>query len=278
MRSTAGEFAKEFPKIAGRLSLDEFACGDPYVERLLEGFAFLAARVQLKLDAEFPQFTQSILETVYPHYLSPTPSMAVVEFAFDTEQSGLENGFQLKRDTVLRSVMESDNRVACEYRTGHSVTLWPVRVTRAEYYARDLSHFQPPAAAASARAGIHIELETPSELPFTNLDLDSLTFFIRGAEATPFHVYEQIFANGMGVLALPPKKPFAWQSLLPKTSIRNIGFNHEEALLPAGARSFSGHRLLHEYFAFPQRFLFFRIEGLRPCVKQCKGNRLKGYT
>ena len=146
MRSTAGEFAKEFPKIAGRLSLDEFACGDPYVERLLEGFAFLAARVQLKLDAEFPQFTQSILETVYPHYLSPTPSMAVVEFAFDTEQSGLENGFQLKRDTVLRSVVESDNRVACEYRTGHSVTLWPMRVARAEYYARDLSHFQPPAA------------------------------------------------------------------------------------------------------------------------------------
>ncbi len=80
LRGTAGEFAREFPKIASRLSLDEFACGDPYVERLLEGFAFLAARVQLKLDAEFPQFTQSILETVYPHYLSPTPSAAIVEF------------------------------------------------------------------------------------------------------------------------------------------------------------------------------------------------------
>jgi type VI secretion system protein ImpG len=274
LRSTAGEFAKEFPKIAGRLSLDEFACGDPYVERLLEGFAFLAARVQLKLDAEFPQFTQSILETVYPHYLSPTPSMAVVEFAFDTEQSGLENGFQLKRDTVLRSVRDSDNRVACEYRTGHSVALWPVRVTRAEYYARDLSHFQPPGAAASAKAGIYIELETPSELPFTNLDLDFLTFFIRGAEATPLLIYEQIFANGMGVLALPPKKPFAWQCLLPKTSLRNVGFTQEEALLPAQARSFLGYRLLHEYFAFPQRFLFFRIEGLRQSVKQCEGNRL----
>lgn len=274
MRSTAGEFAKEFPKIAGRLSLDEFACGDPYVERLLEGFAFLAARVQLKLDAEFPQFTQSILETVYPHYLSPTPSMAVVEFAFDTEQSGLENGFQLKRDTILRSVIGSDNRVACEYRTGQAVTLWPVRVARAEYYARDLSHFQLPDVAASARAGIHIELETPSKLPFANLDLDSLTFFIRGAEATPLRVYEQIFANGTGVLALPPEKPFDWQCLLPKTSIRNVGYTHEEALLPAQARSFHGYRLLHEYFAFPRRFLFFRIEGLRQCVKQCKGNRL----
>jgi type VI secretion system protein ImpG len=274
LRSTAGEFAKEFPKIASRLSLDEFACGDPYVERLLEGFAFLAARVQLKLDAEFPQFTQSILETVYPHYLSPTPSMAVVKFALDAQPSGLENGFRLKRDTVLRSVIGSDNRVACEYRTGHSVTLWPVRVNRAEYHARDLSRFQPPAAASSAKAGIQIELETPSDLPFSNLDLDSLTFFIRGTEATPLRIYEQVFANGMGVLALPPNKPFAWQCLLPKTSIRNVGFTHEEALLPAPARSFHGYRLLHEYFAFPQRFWFFRIDGLRRCVKQCQGNRL----
>ena len=78
----------------------------------------------------------------------------------------------------------------------------------------------------------------------------------------------------MGVLALPPQKPFAWQSFLPKTSIRNVGFTLEEALLPARARSFLGYHLLHEYFAFPQRFSFFRIEGLRQCVKQCEGNRL----
>ena len=73
------EFAKEFPKIAGRLGLDSFPCADPYVERLLEGFAFLAARVQLKVDAEFPRFTQHLLEMVYPHYLSPLPSMTVVQ-------------------------------------------------------------------------------------------------------------------------------------------------------------------------------------------------------
>lgn len=274
MRSTAGEFAKEFPKIASRLSLDEFACGDPYVERLLEGFAFLAARVHLKLDAEFPQFTQSILETVYPHYLSPTPSMAVVEFAFDTEQSGLENGFQLKRGTVLRSVIGSDSSVACEYRTGHSVTLWPVRITHAEYRARDLHYFELPAAVSSAKACIRIQLETPADLPFANLDLDALTFYIRGAEATPLSIYEQVFAHGLGILALPHKKPFAWRHLLPATRIRKVGFADEEALLPVYACSFLGHRLLLEYFAFPQRFLFFRIEGLRDCVRQCKDNRL----
>src|SRR3954453_18468426 len=79
IRELGGEFAREFPKIAGRLSLDSFECADPYVERLLEGFAFLAARVQLKIDAEFPSFTQHMLELLYPGYLAPTPSMTLVQ-------------------------------------------------------------------------------------------------------------------------------------------------------------------------------------------------------
>src|SRR5690606_17853330 len=79
LREMGGEFAREFPKIAGRLGLDGFECADPYVERMLEGFAFLAARVQLKIDAEFPTFTHHLFESIFPHYLCPTPSMAVVQ-------------------------------------------------------------------------------------------------------------------------------------------------------------------------------------------------------
>ena len=92
LRETAGEFASEFPKIAGRLGLDAFDCADPYVERLLEGFAFLAARVQLKIDAEFPRFTQHLFETVFPHYLAPLPSMAVVQFEPDLSEPDLGRG------------------------------------------------------------------------------------------------------------------------------------------------------------------------------------------
>src|SRR5438093_5823800 len=106
LREMAGEFAREFPKIAGRLALDRDAkeiCPDPFVERLLEGFAFLAARVHLKLDAEFPTFTQSILETVYPHYLSPTPSMAVMRFEPDPTAAQMETGFVIPRKSALKS-------------------------------------------------------------------------------------------------------------------------------------------------------------------------------
>src|SRR5580692_11626215 len=100
LRETAAEFAREFPKIAGRLALDregKESCPDPFVERLLEGFAFLSARIQLKLDAEFPRFTQSILETVYPHYLCPTPSMAVVRFEPLNNLGLVEKAFVLPR-------------------------------------------------------------------------------------------------------------------------------------------------------------------------------------
>ena len=274
LRSTAGDFAREFPKIASRLALDDFACGDPYVERLLEGFAFLAARVQLKLDAEFPQFTQSILETVYPNYLSPTPSMAVVGFTPELAAVDMENGYVIDRGTVLRSVIGKDELTACEYRTGHSVTIWPLKLTKGEYIARDLSSLAPPSTVLAAKAAIRIRLETPPEIPFSGLNLDALTFFIRGAEDFPMQVYEQIFAHGTNVLIQTPEKPFAWQHVLPRDAIRQVGFIDEEALLPAGARTFIGYRLLHEYFAFPNRFLFFRIEGLRHSVKRCRGNRL----
>ena len=103
IREMGGEFARAYPKIAGRLALDEFECADPYVERLLEGFSLLAARIQLKLDEEFPRFTQHLLERVYPHYLSPTPSMAVMQFQPDLLEPSLAEGFRLPRQYDLRA-------------------------------------------------------------------------------------------------------------------------------------------------------------------------------
>src|SRR5438552_4285488 len=122
LRETAAEFAREFPKIAGRLALDRDAkesCPDPYIERLLEGFAYLAARVHLKLDSEFPRFTQALLETVYPHYLCPIPSMAVVRFDPEEKDAALAPGVVLKRGTLLRSSIGKGERTACTFQTAH---------------------------------------------------------------------------------------------------------------------------------------------------------------
>jgi type VI secretion system protein ImpG len=274
VREMAGEFAREFPKIAGRLALDRDAkdiCPDPYVERLLEGFAFLAARVHLKLDAEFPRFTQTLLETVYPHYLSPVPSMGVVHFAPDPRDPGPEDGFLLERGTALRS--QSDE-TPCQYRTAHDVRLWPLKISDSRYYTRTIVELGLP-AALEAKAALLIRLQTTGDKKLKELKLDRLPFFIRGSDEIPIWIYEQIFARGTHVILQTPKGPHQFHEVLPASTIQRLGFREGEALLPRSPRSFEGYRLLKEYFACPQRFLFFELTGLASAVQRCEGDRLE---
>jgi type VI secretion system protein ImpG len=276
VRELGGEFAVEFPKIAGRLGLDAFECADPYVERLLEGFAFLAARVQLKLESEFPTFTQNLLEIVYPHFLSPTPSMAVVNFKPDLKGGKFENGYPIPRDTAMFGILGKGDVTACEFRTAHDVTIWPITLTEVEYLAGT--------AAVSAlgltdqrgaKAALRLRLSTVGRVPFAALSLQNLTFFIRGATTdVSGNILEQVLANSVGIAVRPTARPVAWVASLPKTDIRQVGLREEEALLPTGPRSFQGYRLLSEYFAFSERFLFFTLSGLGPSVRRTTGTDL----
>src|SRR5215210_2189469 len=114
LREMGAEFAQQFPKIAARLGMSGLEVADPYVERLLEGVGFMAARVQLKLDAEFPRFTQNLLEIIYPHYLAPTPAMLVAQFQPDKTDPGVASGARtVPRGTALQSVLAPDDVTAC---------------------------------------------------------------------------------------------------------------------------------------------------------------------
>ena len=274
VRELGGEFAKEYPKIAGRLGLETFECADPYVERLLEGFAFLAARVHLKIDAEFPRFTQHLLEIVYPHYLAPTPSMAVVQMRPNLSEGALSAGYKVPRGTALRSVLGRGDQTACEYRTGQDVTLWPIELEHAEYtgYVGDLTELNLP---ARPRGALRLKLMTTAGLKFSELALDELTLFLRGSDDQPTRIYEQLMAHAVAVVARPPGRPAPWQHVITEGAVSPVGLEDEEALLPYGPRSFQGYRLLHEYFAFPARFLSIKLAGLAPAVRRCAGNELE---
>ena len=125
------EFAERFPKIAARLALDTTEVADPYVERLLEGFSFLCARVRLKLDAEFPRFAQHLLDVVYPHYLAPTPAMLIAQFVPTLADPALAEGFALPRGTVLRGQIARSEVTGSQFRTAHEVVLWPLELADA---------------------------------------------------------------------------------------------------------------------------------------------------
>jgi type VI secretion system protein ImpG len=276
LREVGGEFAQEFPKIAGRLGLESFECADPYVERLLEGFAFLTARVQLKLESEFPRFTQHLLEAVQPDYLAPTPSMAVVQLQPDPGEGGIAAGFDVPRDTVLRARTPPGEATACEYRTAQPVTLLPLEIAEARYVPTGtaLGALGLP-ELPGARAGILLKLRATAGLSFDKIALDDLRLFIRGSEQLPARLHEQLLAHGRAVVVRPAGRPVPWQEVLPAERIARVGFGDDEALLPSGPRSFAGYRLLREYFAFPQRFLFVDLKGLLAGARRCASPELE---
>ena len=274
VRESAAEFAKEYPKIAGRLTLSGLDCADPYVERLLEGFAYLTARVQLKLNAEYPTFTHNLLEIAYPHYLAPTPSMTVVQLQTDPDEGSLAGGFTLPRDSVLRATLGKDTQTSCEYRSAHAVTLWPLQVSHAEYFGNPSAVLGRLAASEpKAKAGLRLTLRTGAELPFNQLDLDSLPLYLNGADEQPFRLYEQLLGNACAVFARAPGGD--WVERLPADALRACGFDDREAAMPVVAQAFQGYRLLQEYFALPQRYLFVEFAELGRAVKRCAGQELE---
>jgi type VI secretion system protein ImpG len=276
LRETGAEFAEQFPKVAARLGMHGLEVADPYVERLLEGVGFLAARVHLKLDAEFPRFTQALLEIVYPHYLAPTPSMLVAQLKPDLNDPNLASGPRVPRGTMMTSVANSDDATGCEFQTAQDVTLWPVEVVSASYFAfaPDLPLNTLP-VAQRIRGGVRIKLKTTAGLKFSQLPLERLRFYLTGGDEAANKLYELCLSTAVGALVVPGKGAAKWHEFIPASAIRPVGFSDDEALLPVTLRSFQGYRLLQEYFSFPQRYRFVDVTGLASAIKRVDGDQLE---
>jgi len=276
LREMGAEFAEQFPKIAARLGMSGLEVADPYVERLMEGVSFLAARVQLKLDAEFPRFTQALLEVVYPHYLAPTPPMLVAQFRPDADDPNLANGFTVPRGSSMHGNMGADDATACEFRTAHDVTLWPVEVASASYFsfAPDLPLNALP-FAQRIKGGIRLRLKTAGGLKFKQTAIDRLAFYLAGHDDVANKLYELCLSAPLGVLVMPSKGASRMPDLLPATAVGPVGFSDDQALLPVTLRSFQGYRLLQEYFSFPQRYRFVELSGLRGPLARCDSDEVE---
>lgn len=279
LRELGGPFARHFPKIAGRLSPDELAQADPYVERLLEGFAFMAARVHLKIDSEFPRFTQQLMELVYPHYLPPTPSMGIVQFTPDLHASRLLEGVTIPRGTALSAQTPLRDVTACEYRTAHDVQLWPIEVEAADYSAAvsDVAALaQRTSAPVKAFLRIRLRCRGRYALRFDRMAIQKLAFFLRGADEISAKLYEQLITSACGVWLRWGQHPVRDAAVVSEPrALRPLGFADEQALLPVSARSFQGYRLLQEYFAFPSRFDFVEVQGLTQGMARCNSDRVE---
>lgn len=253
IRKMGAEFARKYPKIAGRLLLDADRCEDPHTERLIEAFAFISGRIHKKIDDDFPEITESLLQIIYPHFSNPVPSMAIVQF--DPIQNIIPpNGYNIEKNTMLYSKPVGGQ--PCQFTTVYPVTMWPVEVVSATL--RD-----PKKPVKGAQQAIVLQLKTSNNLNFSQLTCEKLRFFLNGPHQHVFHLYELLFNHVCGVVVESPGQYGNMQELsLSAADLEPVGFNPEEGMLPYPRRSFPGYLLLLEYFCFPEKFLFFDLKGM----------------
>jgi type VI secretion system protein ImpG len=260
VRQQMQEFARQYPAVAGRLLLEPNRSSDPHVERLIEAFALLTARIRRKLDDEFPELTDALLGILYPHLLAYIPSLAVVQFDLDPARLTQPGGFVIERHSKLHT--RAGGGHLCRFRTAYPVALWPVQVTAAQL-------MPPPFPAGLAppprtQAVLRLQLETQAGMRFPDLQLDRLRFYLAGEGQLVASLYELLF-NHVTQVAFRPlahgSQPVA--TLRPEECLGPVGFEADEGLLPYGNQSFVGYRLLSEFFAFPNKFLFFDLLQLQ---------------
>jgi type VI secretion system protein ImpG len=259
LRKMAVQFAEKHPKVASRLVLEPTKCEDPHVERLLEAFAFLAARVHLKVDDEFPEITESLLTVIYPQLVRPVPSMSIVQFQLDPEKGKLATGLPIKRDSVLYS--RPVNGVPCTFRTCYDTVLWPITVTAAEWTTP--GRLQPAIRSSEASYAIRLELQCAPDAALPRLKVDRLRFFLDGEIGFINTLYELLLSRCTRILVRDPNpKSKSPPVPLPASALQPVGFGPREGMVPFDRRAFLGHRLLLEYFTFADKFLFVEVSGL----------------
>jgi type VI secretion system protein ImpG len=274
IRRLGAEFAETHPKIAGRLRLGPDAAGDPHVERLIEAFAYLNARTRHKLDDDFPEIAEAMLGVLYPHYQQPVPPMAVAQFVLDRRQGELTSGYAIPAGSPLET--DSIEGEPCRFRTSYPVTLWPFELVSAELKGQP---FSAPAVSYSSKAAAVLRLVfrcLAKTMNFSQLSIQNLRFYLHGQSQHVFPIYEMLFNNVLGV-AMAESPADREPAFLRPNCLRQVGFERDEGILPYPARSFLGYRLLTEYFAFPQKFLFFDITGLDSKTLKKAGNQLEVF-
>ncbi|HEY4047193.1 MAG TPA: type VI secretion system baseplate subunit TssF [Acidobacteriaceae bacterium] len=272
LRQMGDEFGRKYPAVAGRLMLEPDRCGDPHVERLLEAFSFLAARIHLRLDDDLPELTEGFLDVVYPHYLRPIPAMSVAEFKLDDNFTSASSSVNVPAGSELRSRRTVDG-MPCRFRTGYPVDLWPLEV--AECTWRRPEQTPTPTRVSDAVAVVRVVLKGRKDVVFSKLSLDRLNFYLAGDKSLVLPLYELLSRNLIQVLVRNPKAPQASMVALGAEALRPVGFASDESLLQYTPRSFQGYRLLQEYFSFPEKFLFFALEGLQQAISAMQSEELE---
>ncbi len=283
LKERAAEFAAEYPGLADRLGglLEENL--DPAVAGLLEGSAFLSARVQVRMDEEYQTFTRELLEQVFPDALAPTPSVMLAQAHVPVDSPDIENGLHFQPGSYMDArFLDAQQRVSCRFALAAPLSVWPVAVTQAAYHASA----GPIGAlgqeiASGTKAGLVAELtrlggDDAGAASFRTLAMDSLTLHFTAPMDQAAALYEQVFCNctRISLRWLNAQGDPVFARLSP-SQLHKIGFDPDERLFSHQKRLFGGFARLREFFVFPRKFLGLRLSGLQDVLPHVRGSKLQ---
>ena len=218
-----------------------------------------AARIRRKIDDEFPEITDALLGVLYPHYQRPFPSMAIVQFLPGRERPKVTAGRHDRPRGRGSGPGPSAGIPAGSARPTRS------RSGRSRSTAARLDPTGSSSPASRAEAGgpaaTHASARTGGADRSRELPIDRLRFYLDGDGPLAYALYElllnhvcRVWVRGTSPTAGPRR------SSSPAERVRPVGFGRDEGMFAYPSRSFLGYRLLQEYFAFPEKFLFFDLD------------------
>jgi type VI secretion system protein ImpG len=224
IRKMAMGFAEKYPEVASRLLLESQKCEDPHVERLIESFAMLTARVHQRIDDDFSEVSDALLNILYPHYLAPVPSSTIVQIEADPDVANVEGGFGIDAKSLIYA--KPVRGVRCCFRTAYPLRLFPIEV--AEVGLVNPSALKGPLPERTQSA-LRIRLKTLAGANFAELGLDALRFFLDAPTGDIHSLYELFLRDPLGLMVRADSQSAC--SMYPAEAIRPVGFGRDEGLL-----------------------------------------------
>jgi len=241
------EFAQKYPKIAQRLSLNQEQIDDPHIERLIQAFSLIAARIDKKLEDSYDVFTHSLFEVMFPQYLRHFPACTVVSFEDINKLKQLTAAHIIPQKTALKS--RSFKGVQCEFNTTNDVRLLPISLTQLEFQTSPSTHMH-----LNQNATLSLKFEIFNDAQKWILD-EKLPIYLDAISNFPLQVLDSIFRKDTG---------FALRVGQRVVEISNpfevMGFTEQESLLPIDQHTHHAYRLLMEYFCFPEKFNYLNLD------------------
>jgi len=268
LRRYSLEFSERYPKTAGRLGMRGELAADPHVERLIESVAFLNARISKKIEDDYPEFTDALLEVQYPHYLRPFPACSIAQFSGGDEINQLTKPHVIARGTQAKS--HPVRGVRCTFRTAYDVVLAPIRVLSARYAPGGPG---PGVAVVPPNTAGVLSITFESTAPqfdLGSLKLDQVRAHLSGDQPIVASLNDALFLHTLEAF-VETESGERWTRLA-RVPVAEVGFDEIDALIDFPDHANPAYRLLTEYFAFPEKFSFvdFDLAAMTRAAGPCR--------